>query len=279
MLESDQRCTGNVTQLINTLLTCRFLLAKFQLDHVLGCRQPIKRLKAVATVPVDLHSAYYEVLQRIESSQPGDKDLAMKVLSWLYRAQRPLLMEELLEALAVDEGELDATLDDIVDNKLLPSDLLECCKSLVQHDEPSGIIRFVHFTVQEFIAQHVEMLPSVAHLSKTCLTCIAISWLQPVTFRYVRHKLEFTSYALTYWLDHTKGEAEDCFEVQMAFLSAFLSAFEKPFQRKQVWMHLRMSQINNLRQDEVPEDILHLIALAGLARLGTQFLNGSLSNW
>src|SRR5436190_579279 len=115
------------------------------MDHVLTYREPRKRLKAVDTVPKDMSSSYADVIQRIEHSEPGDRELGFKVLSWLFHAKRTLSMNELLEALAVEEFELNQRLDDILHDMLSPRDVIECCKSLVGYDEPSGLISFTHF--------------------------------------------------------------------------------------------------------------------------------------
>ena len=104
-------------------------------------------MKALETAPRDMSSAYKDVMQRIEQSKPGDKVLAIKILSWLFYAFRPLLMDELLEALVVEDGDQDLQRDDM----LQPTDVIECCKSLVVHEISTGLVRFPHYTVQEFI--------------------------------------------------------------------------------------------------------------------------------
>ena len=54
-------------------------------------------------------------------------------------------MQELLEALVVDDGDLDLEFDYL----LQPGDVIECCKSLVVHEASSGVARFSHYTVQD----------------------------------------------------------------------------------------------------------------------------------
>jgi hypothetical protein len=242
------------------------LLARFQLDHILGYREPAKRLKAIGTVPADMDSAYNEVVQRIECSQPGDKELAMKTLSWLFRAQRPLRMEELLEALALEEYEQDVSLDVVLGNKLIPSDILECCKSLVLFDESSQLTRFIHFTVQEFIARHFNMLPPATHLARTCLTSVAFIGSEE---SHILRKSRFLDYAVEYCLSHTQGESEQKIEVQRAFLLAFA---DKDAMIK-VWR-----TVYNSHKNEFPEGILHFMARSGLGTICTLVLNGGLNN-
>ena len=245
----------------------------------------MKRLKAVGTVPMDMQSAYKEVVQRIESSQPGDKELAMKTLSWLFRAQRPLRMEELLEALALEEYEPDRSLDNVLENKLMPSDLLECCKSLVVFNNSSGLVRFTHFTVQQFIERHIDMLPPASHLARTCLAYVAFcrseqsigfsnssnpsSHSIPLALTTNLQKFQLHGYAFRYCLRHIQGESENCFEVQRAFLLAFADRDTMI----NVWQ-----TVYSARQDEFPQGILHFMARDGLCTICTLFLNGSLND-
>ena len=129
-------------------------------------------MKAFKTVPKDMFSAYNDVMQRIENSRRrNDKDLAMRILSWLFRAQRTLRMDELLEALAIgptrmdcDENDSDDGDQDLIhENMLQPFQVIECCKSLVLYEESSGLVRFTHYTVQEFIAKSYSTGPPTSH--------------------------------------------------------------------------------------------------------------------
>ena len=86
-----------------THFNCRFLLVEFQLTFILTSREPRKRLEAVSHIPLDLADAYFDVIDRVK---PSDKSLAFKVLSWLFHAMRPLLMDELREAMGVEFGDV-----------------------------------------------------------------------------------------------------------------------------------------------------------------------------
>ena len=129
----------------------RFLLAKLQLEYVLGFREPAKRMKAFNALPNDLFEAYDTAIERIRASRRGDEELAMKIFSWLSRAKRNLTMSELLEALVVEDAEPDDDIASILENMLTPADIIECCKSLIIHDDQSGVVRFTHYTVQDFM--------------------------------------------------------------------------------------------------------------------------------
>lgn len=220
-------------------------------------------MKAVGTVPKDVPSAYQNVMERIETSRPSDKELAMRILSWLFRVLRPLEMDELLEALVVEELELDTRLGDVLQDKLTPTDVIECCKSLVIHEKSSGLVRFSHFTVREFIKSNAkEMLPSPTHLAQTCLAYLAF----PEFDRYChslgaiqqrQEKYRFTRYAARFWADHVRGDPENIFDVQYMFFLDFRSRH-------------RIRSVLQSAQDRDELDgwrIVHIVSKNGLAKI------------
>jgi ankyrin repeat protein len=259
------------------LTTSRFLLAKFQLDHVLSYLEPNKRKKALKTVPKDIFTAYHEVIERIENSYGGhNQELASKIFSWLFYARRPLLMNELLHALAVDsegsnsdsEEEEDGDDDNESqkckndDNLLQPEQVIEVCRGLVVYDESSGLVRFVHYTVQEFIAQHLKQWLQTSYLAKTCVDYLAsfhepCSSLESIKSRSEKYK--FSRYAAGFWGVHAR-EAEDQEVVQRAVLE-FLSSDGRMNSMVQLGS---MYQTFNYWTDLHPT-ILQIIAKNGLA--------------
>jgi hypothetical protein len=61
-------------------------------------------------------------------------------------------MSELQEALAVQPGDLELEKDYCIE----PQDIIDCCQSLVIHDEPTGFVHFAHYTVQQFLASDMH---------------------------------------------------------------------------------------------------------------------------
>ncbi|KAM0543846.1 hypothetical protein ACHAPJ_012083 [Fusarium lateritium] len=99
-----------------------------------------------------LSRAYHEAMERIMSQKAGIRNLAERTLLWITCAKRPLTISELQHALAV-ELETDA-----IDDQNFPAveDMVSACAGLVTIDEESRIIRLVHYTMQEYFAQHQE---------------------------------------------------------------------------------------------------------------------------
>lgn len=89
-----------------------------------------------------LDQAYREAVTRIDSQPQGLSNLAKRVLSWITYAQRPLIIQELQHALAVETG------DQELDETNLPSvDLMiSACTGLITANPENNIIRLVHYT-------------------------------------------------------------------------------------------------------------------------------------
>ena len=129
--------------------------------------------KALKTLPEGLHGTYDEVMRRIESQNDDDKQLARRVLFWIFYALRPLTLGELQHALAVEPGELELDEGNIIDGELLASP----CAGLVVADRESNIVRLVHYTTQEYLEQNPPDWFSTVQteIARTCLTYLSFS--------------------------------------------------------------------------------------------------------
>lgn len=127
---------------------------------------PREVMAALDSAPRDLSDAYEAVFARIERRSKCAKSLALRTLSWVFYAKRSLHMDELREALAVRDSDIQLHETYLLD----PGSIVEVCESLIVHDDSSGIVRFTHYTVQEFLqSNNVIPLLSMVDLAKTCL--------------------------------------------------------------------------------------------------------------
>lgn len=126
-------------------------MAVLQLERIWRERTATKILRALDSLPSDLTQTYNDTILRIQSQGEPDGPLAMRILQWLSYAKRPLLVDELCHALALEWGD-DEELprDPDRDNVLDPESLIEVCAGLVIIEEESRVIRLVHFTTEEF---------------------------------------------------------------------------------------------------------------------------------
>lgn len=112
--------------------------------------------------------AYDRIMHRIEQQPMNRRVLAARVLSWIFRARRPLGIIELQHALAVTENSSSIDLDNIPTIDVI----VDVCAGLVTADESCGIVRLVHYTAQEYIDESWTARFPHADLNivKSCLT-------------------------------------------------------------------------------------------------------------
>jgi hypothetical protein len=124
----------------------RFLLVKFQMES-LAVKHTVKALReALKSMPKDLDHTYEITIQRIIQAE-DDREIALRVLTWVSNAKRPLSVRELQEALSVEQD--DKTFDS---NNILDTDIiLSVCAGLVIIDEGNHVFRLVHYTAQEYL--------------------------------------------------------------------------------------------------------------------------------
>ena len=111
---------------------------------------------------------YDYAMTRIIAQTGYESGIALKLLHWVFRAHRPLTVDEIKHALAVRHGDLDLDPDGMPDS----SDLISACLGMILINEDTGIISFLHYTLQEYFDdeghKHFESLTS--DISQTCLT-------------------------------------------------------------------------------------------------------------
>jgi hypothetical protein len=97
-------------------------------------------------------------MDTINGQKPGYRKLAIKVLSWITCAKRPLTTSELRCALAINVGKSELDQGDFSQLE----DMVSVYTGLVTVDEQSNIIRLVYYTIQDYFerTQH-DWFPTV----------------------------------------------------------------------------------------------------------------------
>lgn len=178
------------------------------MDYVLDFAEPSESLEALSIVPTDMEEAYKLLLKRIEKRR---RPTVVKILSWLFRARRPLKQDEIREAIAVRLGAR------MLSKPLLHlHSLIQYCQGLVSMDETTEIVRFSHFTVKEFLIMHFEdQLLSPIDCARLCLTYVNFEIFEkgPCSNKgqYTKRTNEyrFSVYVALFWGAYTKGPAEE----------------------------------------------------------------------
>ena len=162
--------------------------------------------------------AYDGAIERIGVEPRELQELAKRVLSWVTFAKRPLSVLELQHALGVeiDEPYFDE------ENISEAEDMLSACAGLVTIDEESNIVRFVHYTTQEYFER---ILPSwipdaQKDIANVCVTYLSLdifanapthnpgSWAhstrsEDTTEDSMQNNI-LLAYAAQYWGDHVR---------------------------------------------------------------------------
>ena len=182
----------------------RFLLASLHIEAILRGTTVARRRKTLKSIRdgVELGDAYGATLERINAQDEEKAKLAVAALTWICHSERPLRVDELCHALAVEIGERDFDLDNV------PSigTLLDCCQGLITVDAEASNVRLIHYTVQEYLCSHPGLF-SKPHsiLAETCLTYLNSVRVQNSTSHLPPEygSMPFLKYSARYWGTHT----------------------------------------------------------------------------
>jgi hypothetical protein len=213
-----------------------------------------------------MSTAYNDVMNRIENSKQGDKKLVIKVLSWLFYVARPLLMGELLEALVVEDGDRELHREYMLE----PEDIIECCKSLVICEASTGLVRFTHYTLQEFLQNFRPNLLSIKQIAKTCLDYLSFDVFDEcpdnTSMQTLVDDYMFGMYAAEFWASHVRGEGDQSPEIQLAVIQVWGSERRR---HSIAQMYFDTWRRMNLETGT----LLHILAEFGLLETSKRVLN------
>lgn len=252
-----------------SLTKFRFLLAELQLEYVLKEREPRKLEEVLRSnsLPRNISIAYHEIMRRILKEH--SKNLALKIVSWIFHSKETILMRELQEILSVEAGDTDLQEKYFLE----PASIVEVCQSLVSHDRTSDIVRFTHSTVRDFLlSAMLDRLLTTGRLATTLLTYLLFDiFEEPCSnesdLKKRMEKYTLCRYAARWWPHLAKGPGERDSSVQALLCRLFQSPGH---------MH-SMFQILECRV-EYPSamSLLHFSAFYGLEDICNKILCGSL---
>ena len=164
-------------------------------------------LQKVATTGVDLDSVYDQTLQRIRE-QKGDRSrLGMEVLMWVSHSERPLRIDELRYALAI---EMDSA--DLDPENIRPQDtVLGSCLGLVVVDAETSTVRLIHYTLQEYLSRPGIMPDAHKVLAQSCLAYLNYDEVKRLPADHIPNlgDIPFLEYSSLFWGSHAKVQLSD----------------------------------------------------------------------
>ena len=105
--------------------------------------------KALESVPEDMDAAYARILDMINKKPRGQRDLARKVLICTAYSRSPLTINILAYIVSVEND--TKCLEALESSLPTETSILSACSNLVSVDRRTREVRFVHFSVQEFL--------------------------------------------------------------------------------------------------------------------------------
>ena len=201
----------------------RFLPASLHIEEILrsttiaGRRETLKLIKDRSGDP------YGAALERIKAQDGKGASLGMAALTWVCYSERPLQVDELCHALAVEIGATDIDLE----NGPSIGTLLDSCQGLIVVDSEASTVRLIHYTAQEYLCSHPGLIIKPhSILAETCLTYLNSHLVKRLT----PHSLPppqsapFLNYSARYWGTHANKNLSDH---AMALALGLLTQYEE----------------------------------------------------
>ncbi|PTB49631.1 hypothetical protein M431DRAFT_542869 [Trichoderma harzianum CBS 226.95] len=234
-----------------------FLLAQLHFDRLAECITPKAVMKALKSLPTGSDAydyAYSAAMDRINQQVSGRSELAIKALSWITHARRPLSVFELQHALGVEVGE------DKFDEENVPQveDIVSTAVGLVTIDEKSKIIRLVHYTAQEFFERTKEKwLPDAeTYIADICSTYLSYSTFEKpcepygCKFRGRMKSYKLYTYAVLNWRHHVTASKSSRNHVNFlkktSSFYAYLQDYQSHVARRLPWSFRDFKYSTNL---------------------------------
>ena len=189
-------------------------------------------LQKVTTVGVDLDSVYGQTLQQIKEQKGDWRRLGMEVLMWISHAERPLRIDELCHALAVD---VEAT--DLDHRRIQPPEtVLGSCLGLAFVHKKTSIVRPIHDTLQEYLSRPGILPGAHKTLGETCLAYLNYNQVKELPANKVQDLIHmpFLEYSSFHWVAHAKIELSDRAK---ALALELLNQYENHISFKKMWPH------------------------------------------
>ncbi|KAJ7434165.1 ankyrin repeat-containing domain protein [Mycena latifolia] len=216
---------------------------------------------ALGVLPTTVDGIYDAAIHRIESDDWSED--ALRILSYLVHARRPLALEELQHFLAVQPSHTQLHEEYITDRDTLVS----MCAGLVVVDDKTRIIRLVHYTAQEYLDKRQEARFSLGdeELGRICLAYLSFDeWRIRTKWDALQRSKILSRYALLdyivhYWHLHVLNHQEALQEPLSAFLKndRLIHAYHH-------WCHFLKQHQATTFDDLADQKGIHVAAASGL---------------
>ncbi|PQE16724.1 Ankyrin repeat-containing domain protein [Rutstroemia sp. NJR-2017a BBW] len=208
----DTSLENEILQVVVAKAEGMFLAAKLHVNALASKKHARAVRKALDTLPKDIDDIYDRTMERVQLHR--QRDLAMQTLTWIVYATRPLAIEEVQQAIAIDDLDPDDAY--ITEDLLTPPDVIaSVCAGLIKVDRESSVIRLVHKTTHEYFdrkgAQHFP--GAKLHIGMSCLNYLSLALIEKdpnAGFEnlWIRYQLKLYKYVGENLAHHLRGETD-----------------------------------------------------------------------
>ena len=136
----------------------RFLWVKFQLLAIREKKTDGQVLDTLNHLARDLPETFSRVLSKLIDHD--DIDVGRRIFLWTAVAKRPLKVEELQQALAIEPLQQDWDLGSLINDM---NKAIACCGHLIFIDEEVHTVHFTHSSVQQYLCSNIILDSSSDH--------------------------------------------------------------------------------------------------------------------
>ena len=251
-------------------IVSRFLLVFLSIEMILQEATIYRRRQKLRAMKkgVDLGGAYEATLGRIQAQGGQRARLGMAALMWISHSGRPLLVDEICHAIAVQIG------SDCLNNDDIPSisTLLGCCQGLAIIEKGTSTVRLIHFTIQEYLCTHPGLFDRAnATMAETCLAYLNFQHIKCLSADPSPDSrcTPFLEYSSLYWGAHMKIELSDRAK---AFALQLLDQFDSHISAKSLWKSLAEELPFYHHLGDKPFSALHCISYFGIAEIANTLI-------
>lgn len=117
----------------------RFLWVAFLIEDICSQKCDSDIRETIKKLPKDLPETYNRIISRIVHMEHAE--LAKKIFLWVATSRRPMLLDELREAIAIKPQQQNSDLGRLINDI---SQVVSWCGNLIVMDEEDGAVQFTH---------------------------------------------------------------------------------------------------------------------------------------
>ena len=216
------------------------------------------------TNDLGLGDVYDTTIGRIKAQEGDRARLGMDTLMWISHSERPLNVDEICHALAVEMGSTE------IKAKSVPSirTVLSCCQGLVVVDEGSSTIRLIHFTLKEYFSRHDTLFDRPhSRIAETCLTYLNFQAINDISASSIHDSRgpPFLEYSSLYWGAHMRMQLSAS---SRSLALEFLGRYHNHISSWLLWLSVNKDRPAEyiIRHSE-PFSALHCISYFGIVEI------------